>query len=150
MRHCLSAVLAIALAACASSSSQTGRQERVMPDVQLSELVGTQAMQMGGPFDIRYAVQVTNPAAEPITLRRIDVSSVGGGAYRLVRNLPVVVNTTIAPGETAQVAFWLHAYVTVMSGQMGSNEPVSLRVITFYDSPTGAFLKVTHTMLGQF
>jgi hypothetical protein len=150
MRHGLSAVFAIALAACASGSSQTERQARVMPDVQLAEVVGSQDTQMSGPFDVRYAVQVTNPAAQPITLRRIDVRQIGGGAYRLVRNLPVVVNTTIAPGETAQVAFWLHAYTTVMPGEMGSNEPVSLRVITFFESPTGSFQKITQALLGQF
>jgi hypothetical protein len=150
MKRALALLLTVAAAACASSRQQTKKEDRVLPDVELVQLVGAQPVQMTGPFDVRYAVDVTNPSSQPITLRRIEVRQIGSGAYQLVRNMPVLVNETIEPGGNAQVAFWLHAYVYVLPGSVGSNEPVNIRVITYFESPTGPFQKIMQTILGQF
>ena len=56
----------------------------------------------------------------------------------------------VAPGQTAQVSFWVHAYQTVLPGSFGASEPVTLRALVYFESPSGQFHQVLQKVLSQF
>jgi hypothetical protein len=147
------ALLALAgfalLAAACSTGRANGDGNRLRPDIAIEQLVGpAQLGYPGGRVDIQYEVRVGNRAAEPITLRRIEVSSIGGGAYRL-RHESYPFNATLQANQQGSIQFWAHA---LQSGPTfrGSNEPVTLRAILYFDSPSGKFQQIVMQSLGQF
>jgi hypothetical protein len=145
MKQALGLLLLLAAAGCA-----TGSKNQPVPEIEFVQLVGTSDVQTIGPFDVKYGMRVRNPSAQPITLRRIEVRQIGAGTYQLVRNVPVLVRETIEPGGAVEVSFWQHAFSRVLPGSFGSSEPVTLRVIAFFDSPGGNFQRIKQVVLGQF
>src|SRR5258708_39345195 len=49
-----------------------------------------------GPVGLRYAVEISNPADETVTLRRLDLRSEGSGAY-FIRANSTPMNVKVAP-----------------------------------------------------
>ncbi|MCU1350295.1 MAG: hypothetical protein JWO56_3325 [Acidobacteria bacterium] len=145
----LAASALFALAAVACSSSNPGDAKLIKPEISFEQIVGPAELGYpGGRIDIQYEVTIANRSAEPISLRRIEVSSIGGGAYRLRReSFPFSV--TVPPDRQGTLRFWAHA---LQSGAVfrGSNEPVTLRAILFFDSPAGKFQQIVMRELGQF
>ena len=92
-----------------------------------------------GPLELKYAVEVTNPANEPITLRRLDLHSAGGGAYTL-RAASTPMNVKVAPNSNA--SFSITTWARSRGGEMGSSEPVVILGRAYFDSPKGPFVKV--------
>jgi len=84
---------------------------------------------------VQYRVDVENRAPSAITIKRIDVVSVGAGAYSL-RSTSVPFNEPLGPGETKAVQFWAPAYIA-NSTILGANGPVTIRMTVFYDTPSG-------------
>ncbi len=149
MKQALALLLALAAAGCATGSKNLAA-EQARPEIDFVQLVGTADIQLTGPFDVKYGMRVTNPSAQPITLRRIEVRQIGTGTYHLVRNTPVLMKEMIEPGGSVEVSFWQHAYSLVRPGSFGSSEPVTLRVLVFFESPGGNFQQIKQVMLGQF
>jgi hypothetical protein len=146
-RLACSALLALAALSC--SSSNPADAKRVRPEIGIEQLVGpAQIGYPGGLVDIQYEVTVGNQSDETITLRRIEVSSIGGGAYRLRRE-SFPFNAKLAAHQQGSIQFWAHA---LQSGPTfrGSNEPVTLRAILHFDSPTGPFQQIVMKSLDQF
>lgn len=139
------ALAAILAAGCASG----GNTRRV--NIDLLQLVGPTALQPIGNFDVQYGVAVENTLNEPVTIRRVEIRQIGTGSYVLARPIDSFPFTkTIPPGATDGVSLWMHAYAVVRAGDFGASEPVSLRVIVFFESPSGSFQQVVHKVLGQF
>ena len=119
------AVLIVLLftAACASSATDPTR-----PLIDIQELTGPRDMgYVRGAFDVQYQLTVANRGADPITLRRVELATTGGGgAYSLRRDFKVF-KELIAPGTQASVTFWMHAISNYYPGDLGSSSPVSIR-----------------------
>jgi hypothetical protein len=147
MKQALALLLVLA-AGCATGSKSGAAQPR--PEIEFVQLVGTNEVQSTGPFDVKYGVRVKNPSAQPITLRRIELRQIGTGTYQLVRNTPVMLKETVGPGDSVEVSFWQHAYARVLPGNLGSSEPVTMRVLAFFESPHGSFQEIKQVILGQF
>jgi hypothetical protein len=148
MKRLAVAALLVFAAAC-SSSNAPGAAKRILPEVAIEQLVGpAQLGYPGGLVDIQYEVTVGNQSDEPITLRRIEVSSIGGGAYRLRRE-SFPFGAKLGAHQQGTIQFWAHS---IQSGQIfrGSNEPVTLRAILHFDSPSGPFQKIVMKSLDQF
>ncbi|MBV9493170.1 MAG: hypothetical protein JOZ54_02905 [Acidobacteria bacterium] len=145
------------LAGCASSKSDSGLGKAKVkipdPELRLSQIssVPSAARYVSGGIPMNYRLRVSNRAAQPITLKRIDVVSLGVGAYRLpTASRPF--QTTIQPDHYDVVEFWAPGFVDDPS-ILGANGPVTLRVTAHFDSPLGQFdhivVQQVHENLGD-
>jgi hypothetical protein len=102
-------------------------------DIQLKQVsMPSDVFYFRGPVNIQYQLTVTNPTNEPVTLRRIDLSTIGPGAYSLHTGATPITRT-IPPNSTATInlSAWGHA----SGGFIRSSEPVTLRGLAYFDSP---------------
>jgi hypothetical protein len=90
---------------------------------------------MTGGLSVHYRVDVENRAKTPITIKRIDVVSLGSGAYNL-RSTSAPFNERLNPGESRPVEFWAAASIDDPT-ILGANGPVTLRLTLYYDTPAG-------------
>jgi hypothetical protein len=129
---------ALFLAACATNSAAPGPE----PDVNIYQIsrVAAGTEHDTGPVSAHFAVEVKNKLAEPLTLRRVAVQSIGGGSFTLP-SYSQAFNETIAPGETKRVSFWAPAVVE-MNTVAGANGPVTLRATLELEAGGKKFQKV--------
>ena len=130
--------LAIALAGCASGGNDTSKGPTPQFDMYQ---VGDHSFSLrySGVQAVGFELNVSNPTAEPLTLRHIKFSTVGTGAY-YVDQTPQFFNLDIPPRQTAVKGFTLRVYA--QGGDIGSREPVTLRAIVQYENPEGKFQKI--------
>ncbi len=84
---------------------------------------------------MQFRVDVANRAHDAITLKRIDLQSIGEGAY----NLPPIskpFNLAVNPGAGQSVDLWGPVYINAPT-IVGPNGPVTLRVTVHYDTSAG-------------
>ena len=113
------------------------------PEVRLdqtSSMPGAAEYVQGG-IPVSFRMTVTNRAAIPITLKRIDVSSVGEAGGYMVQSTTVPFDLTLPPGANDSVTFTVAA-VNAGYNVTGSNEPVTIRVISVYDTAEGGLQTV--------
>lgn len=143
-------LLLLVLAAVACSSGKSQRAEIIRPEIDIRQLVGPSDLAYPrGIMEIQYEVRVANRSSEPITLRRIDVQSVGTGAYTLRREF-FPFNEVIQPDQYKTVTFWVKAWARGRVAGAGSNEPVTVRGIASFESPVGEFNQIFQRDLSQF
>ena len=119
--------------ACASTSKPAGPE----PELQIQQIsnIPEAARYVTGRISVQYEVAVKNITHAALQLKRIDVQSIGYGAYTLApTSLPFDV--PIAPGETKVVQFWGSAFID-SSTITGANGPVTLRAVAQFDSANG-------------
>jgi hypothetical protein len=147
-RTALLLALFVAAAGCSSSSAP----KIAMPELQLTELASPSDMHSpGGEVEVKYGLRIRNPSAEAITLLRVDMSSTGPGAYALIRDPKYAnhnYNVTVQPGQFEDVTIWARAFHRGPLG-VGSNDPVTVRAVAFFDSPAGKFQKIVTKYLPQ-
>jgi hypothetical protein len=146
MRKVVFAALAIiAAVACASSKRAT----IILPDLDIREVVGPSDMGYPrGIIEVQYEMVIANKSQEPLTLRRIEIQSVGSGGYFLRRGEIQRFNKTIAPGHYDTVTFWVRALSR--GDTLGGNEPVTVRGVAYFDSPVGPTQKFFLKNISQF
>ena len=143
------ALLAVAflVAGCASSATTTSNA----PPLQLSLLQrgapAADVFYFRGPINIQYDLAIKNPTNEAYTLRRLDIQSLGPGAYR-IRTGAQPVNQRVNPNGTTSVR--LSTWGQSTGGFISSGEPVTVRVIAQFDGPHGRFQRVFTETLSQF
>jgi hypothetical protein len=131
--------LSLVLAACSTSRPSANITRPTVEIVQTSG-VPPAARHMTGAIGVRYAIRVSNPAEEPITLRQISAQSIGIGAYSLApSSLPFDV--TVAPNGSQDVEFWANAFVSQVT-TVGANGPVTLRLNLVFETPLGKFEEI--------
>jgi hypothetical protein len=117
-------------------------------------------LQLYGPSDLGFArgtgrmlaefgFQITNRAAEPITLRRIELSSIGTGSY-VLRREDRGFKALIPAGQTAALKMTADAFFTTDVSGTPSREPVTLRAIVYFEAPSGAFRQIVTRHIEQF
>jgi hypothetical protein len=143
---CASSSTGTKTAATASDSSNSHAKHHtgeLRPQVDIVQTSGlaVAARYMDGAFSVRYALRVVNPSPAEITLRRVTVSSVTGGAYN-VAPFSMPFEVAVASTQQQDVQFWAPAETSPYS-VVGANGPVTLRVICEFDSAVdGRFQQV--------
>ncbi len=135
----LAALAAIVLAAC--SSAQTGSTATITaPDLELEQTFGPGNVGYpDAPIDVKYAIRMTNHAAIPITLKRINLHTVNppGGAYTLSPPLVHPFNIEIPPNGEKTVEMWAHAQGYGVS--MRDREPVTVKGVAYFETAQGYY-----------
>lgn len=151
MKHLpLLLVVTAVLASCASSNSAGAKAKIPEPGIGIDQTVGP--AQLGypyGPIEVKYEMGVQNNAAETITLIRVDIQSVNpaGGAYTLRRSF-YNFKQAIPPNSIGIVTFWAKAFS--WGRGIRENEPVTVRGVAYFESPSGALQKVFIRDLSQY
>jgi hypothetical protein len=159
MKAILVAASCAALLACGSSGGSARSMKSLPtaqeigtlePDTKLLQLVGPEQLNWeSGQIELKYALQVTNRAAEPITLRQIQIQSVGeGGAYSIPTS-SYFFRKAVTPGDTSEIEFFAKAISEGNRYKIDAQSPVSVRVIAFFEAPKGNFRQAFITNLGQ-
>ena len=143
-------LLSLIALSCASGGANKDRVK-----LELVQLTGPSDVQPTGRFDAQFGVGVENPTTETVTLRRIELQQISTGSYQIRRdpisgNEAYTFNQAIAPGQTGNVAFWVHAFQRVLPGSFGASEPVTIRAVVYFESPSGGFHQVVQKTLQQF
>jgi hypothetical protein len=147
LRFVVAAILLITAAACSSSSAGKNGAKIAEPDIAMTQLNGPSDFgSLRGPITIQFGLLVTNHAREPITLRRIELANVGGGAYQLY-NQPIRLARTVQPNETAELTISAPAFAR--GGTIGNEVPVTVRAIATFDAPGGSFQNMFFETFGQ-
>ena len=138
---------ATVLASCASSNSKTKIPE---PAIGIEQEVGPSELGYPyGPIEVKYNMAVQNNAAETITLIRVDLQTINpaGGAYSLRREFHNF-RQAIPPNSIGVVSFWARAFGWGRGAR--DTEPVSVRGIAYFESPSGTFQKIFMRELSQY
>ncbi len=125
------------LIGCSSAAPDSKKAPRNEPEIKISQLsnISEAARYMTGAISVQYRVDISNQAPESITLKRIDVQSIGFGAYTL-QPMSRPFDLTLKAGELKSVEFWGPAVIESAT-IVGANGPVTLRVTVHYDTAAG-------------
>ena len=131
------AALGMTVAIGCSSAAPDSKKALDEPQIVIRQLsnVAEAARHMTGNISVQYRVDVENRAKFPITLKRIDVVTIGSGAYNL-RPTSAPFNAQLNPGETRAVQLWAPAFIDDPT-IIGANGPVTIRATVYYDTPAG-------------
>jgi hypothetical protein len=137
------ALLLALLAACATTPS--GPEVRI----ELEQITSSAEFRFAGPVNVQYRLTAFNPTADPVNFARIELRTVGPGAY-VLREPSIPINVKVPPGSTA--ALTVTARGAASGGQTASIEPVTVRAVAYFDGPKGPFthlLNVSFDQLGR-
>jgi hypothetical protein len=158
MKRLLAFAACAVLVACSSSNpapdaaSDAGASQAkvVEPEISFVQLVGPEELNWPvGELELKYALRVENRDASPITLRQIQIETVGQqGPYYLPRG-SYFFNTAVAPAATRDLEFWAKGFSEGNRYKIDAQSPITVRGIAFFNSPNGNFRKVFITNLAQ-
>ena len=144
-------VVALLLVGACSSSSQTS-VVNPPPEIDVVQVYGPSDLPYSRGQDSvmgEYAFRVANNANIPITLRRIELSSMGGSTIALRRE-DRAFNRTVNPGSAEVVSVNARVYFRTGVSGTPTNEPLTIRAILYFESPNGAFRRIITRNIGQF
>jgi hypothetical protein len=131
------AVLLIALSSYAASSSDP------KIDVHLAPLSNYDDMfHFRGPINLQYQLSIANPTNTPVTLRQLELRTLGPGAYSIRTGSTPVAKTTIQANGSTNIALSLWGRST--GGYLRSEEPVTVQGIAHFTTADG------HSFVRQF
>lgn len=136
------------LAACGSTGT-TGSDGSPALQVHLAQVASTDnVFYLSGPIALQYVLEVVNPTNESYTLTRLELQSIGEGAYYLRTGSVPMKERISANGSTAiKVAAW----GTSRGGRLTVTEPVTMRITAQFDDGHGhRFQRITTENLSQF
>jgi hypothetical protein len=142
MRNALTFTALLIAAAC-SSSNQLSQNAAHIPQPEITiigrtDLVNIPSIAAGVPAHFEF--RIVNQADVPITLRRIDLDSLGGGSIGIqARNRQF--DTVIAPHQAQSVDFLTTAFLNDPNSFNGRS-PVQIRAVALFDSPAGSLQKI--------
>jgi hypothetical protein len=154
MRQLLASAACFALLACGSSGSSSAptadKIGTVPPVTELVQLIGPEQLNWEqGEIEMKYALRITNNAVEPITLRQIQIQTVGqAGAYNIPQS-SYFFREAVAPGDTRSVEFFAKALSEGGRYKIDAQSPISIRVIAYFETPKGNFRQPFIANLGQ-
>lgn len=108
--------------------------------------VGIAARNMTGNLPVRFEIEVRNPSREPIQLDRIQVETMGLGAYSISpQSKPFTL--MIGSNRAALVEMWAPAVASETI--LGVNGPVTLRLTANFSSEFGKFQRIVVTQVND-
>jgi hypothetical protein len=123
------------LAACATSQQNSGPNVTV----HLEQLnTPSDVFYFSGPVNIQYRLTVTNPTDQPITLSRLELQTLGPGAYSLHTSSPMNIKVPTRGTTSTTLSAWAYA----RGGYLASTEPVTLRATAYFTAPSGPFVRI--------
>ena len=90
--------------------------------------------------EAHFELRIVNQADVPITLRRVDLESLGGGGIA-IQSKNRQYNTLIEPHTSQSVDVMTTAFINDPNGFVGRS-PVQIRMTALFDSPEGSLQKV--------
>ena len=137
------AVLALALlAGCAGSGASVND-----PIIQFVQVTSPGSLGFaGGRTSIEFELAVTNRSPEELTLDRVELRTVGIGAYT-IRDEKRPMSIRVAPGATERTRFFVLAIAR--GGTRASTESVTIRGIAYFSSAGGAYQKLFAVEMSQ-
>ena len=159
MKQLLASLACLAVIACGSSGSNGGDAANVaatnppgtvLPETSLVQLVGPEELNWeSGNIELKYALRVKNLAAEPITLRQIQLQTVGvEGPYHMPQR-SYFFREPVDAGSERAVEFFVKAFSQGDRYKIDAQSPVSVRVIAYFEAPKGNFRQAFIANLGQ-
>ncbi len=128
---------ALLFVACASSTQTSGPNV----SIQLTPLdTAPDIFYFRGPINLQYQLTITNPTSEPLTLSRLDLRTIGPGAYSL-RTDASPMNLKVPPNATAtyRISVWGYA----RGGYLASQEPVTIQGTAYFrGTSSGSFVRI--------
>jgi LEA14-like dessication related protein len=142
MRYSIALATLIIAAACASGTSISQKAAHIpLPDIIIigrTDLTDVPALPSG--VAVHFEFRITNQADIPITLRHIDLVSLGGGGINIEsKNRPY--NTVIQPHTAQSVDFVTTALINDPTSFSGRS-PVQIRATALFDSADGSLQKI--------
>ncbi len=133
----LAVAATLLLVGCSSAAPDAKKASLNEPAIRITQLsnVSTAARHITGGISVQYRVDVENTAREAVTLKRIDLQSIGYGAYTL-QPISRPFDVIIHPSESRFVEFWGPAVIESTT-IIGANGPVTLRVTVYYLTAEG-------------
>ena len=137
------ALSVLLIAAGCTSGNQLSRNVANIPQPEITiigrtDLTNVPTVAAGVPAHFEF--RIVNQADVPITLRRIDLDSLGGGSITIqAKNRQF--DTTIAPHSVQSVDFLTTAFIND-TGSFTGRSPVQIRAVALFDSPQGSLQKV--------
>ncbi len=137
MKSMVSALtLAILLFACASSNQSSG------PNVSLQlEPVNAprDVFYFAGPVNLQYRLTINNPTNQPLTLSRLDLETIGPGAYSL-RTSATPMNLKVGPNGTS--SYLISVWGRTRGGYLAASEPVTIHGTAYFRGSSGSFIRL--------
>lgn len=155
MKQLFASTACAVLIACGSSGSGAAVPTAetigtVAPETELVQLVGPEQLNWeAGQIEMKYALNVTNRAAEPITLRQIQIQTVGREGPYSIPQSSYFFREPVTPGDTRPIEFFARAYSEGNRYNIDAQSPVSIRIIAYFEAPQGNFRQAFITSLGQ-
>jgi predicted component of type VI protein secretion system len=139
----VAAVFALLAAVGCSSSNQLSQHAAHIPQPEITiigrtDLVNIPSIASGVPAHFEF--RIVNQAEVPITLRSIDLTSLGGGSIG-IQSRNRKFDTVIAPHMAQSVDFLTTAYLNDPNSFRGRS-PVQIRAVALFDSTEGSLQKV--------
>lgn len=159
MRRLIATAACLAFVACGSSSGSGGGSSKtptaaaigaVEPETSLTQLIGPEQLNWeAGVIEMKYALNVSNRANHEITLRQIQIQTVGVEGPYYIPQSSYYFREKVAGGDTRAVEFFAKAVSQGNRYRIDAQSPVSIRVIAFFEAPEGNFRQAFITNLGQ-
>lgn len=128
--------LLLLIPGCATS---TNASSPVEGEVRIEQLPDAGfAVEERGALSIAYQMSVQNRSADTMTLRKVEMQTIGRSPYTL-RKEPVALNATIEPGQEGLVTFTMWSYSQGQRSEVRSVVWVS--GILYFDTAKGSFTK---------
>lgn len=131
----------LVLAACSTAIKGADGVGLIPPELKIRQLggPGVLANQLSGPTQVNFEIQIFNPSSEEIELERIELQTVGQGAYT-ISNASRPFEKQISSDKTITVTTWVGA----VSGDtiIGLNGPATLRITAYFRSEFGKFKQI--------
>jgi hypothetical protein len=143
MKTVVALLSALVVAACASSKQPSGPEVAV----RLAQTnTANDVFYFAGPVSIQYQLAITNPTNEPLTLERLNLQTIGPGAYSL-HTAATPMNLKIPPNGTSvfNIAVWGRS----RGGYLTATEPVTVRGTAYFRGPSGTFVRIFTENLSQ-
>jgi hypothetical protein len=101
-------------------------------------------MYMRGPIALEYQLLVQNRSNETLKLTRLDLQTLGPGAYSL-RTGASPMNQLIRPNGTTSVK--INAWGQARGGFLTADEPVNIRGVAYFSTPSGPTIRRVFTQV---
>ena len=135
------AAFAVALlAACASAPDSSP------VTLHIEQLTPAAEFRFAGPVTVQFRITASNPTSERVTLSRIELRTVGPGAY-VLREPSIPLKMTVPPSSSAAVT--IAARGEALGGHSTSVEPVTVRATAYFDGPRGPFTQLLNRTFDQ-
>lgn len=124
------------LVACASNPKNEGPPIGI--DLALANGASS-ILYFAGPVNLQFAVTLTNPTDMPVTLRRLDLRTLGGGSF-FMRAIGTPFHVEAPPHGSKTVT--MSAWGNSRGGLIAEEEPIQLQATAYFDSPKGPFIRM--------